>query len=350
MAQIGIVGAGAAGLAAASELSQAGHAVTIFEKSRGVGGRVATRRVEGWAIDHGAQLAKAPSARLQALVEATGTAHDLTPPVWIFDGDGNVAPGDPAFNAEPKWVWPTGNTALAKHMARGLNLHLETTIVALRRTGSGYELVDDGGAAAGPFAAVLLTAPAPQAAAIIAAGELDPAARADLLAALAPVRYRPCISVALAYAGRPELPWYALVNVDRRHPIAWLACEHAKPGRAPAGQALILAQMAPGWTEARWEALPKGTYGRGAPLPEAAAEAQSLAAALVGEGLGELLWADAHRWRYALCDAPCGAAALEGRDGIYVAGDMERGQGRVHLAIESGWAAAGRIMAGLARA
>lgn len=350
MAQIAIVGAGVAGLAAAGELGRAGHSATVFEKSRGVGGRVATRRIGGFAVDHGAQVVKSPSAAVLELVAGTGAAHELAAPVWIFDGAGQVSPGDPAFNAEPKWAWPGGNTAFAKHMARGINVHLETAIAALRRVGAGYELLDEGGAPAGLFDAVLLTAPAPQSASIIAAGDLDPAARAELLDALAPARYRPCLSVALAYARRPELPWYALLNVDRRHPVAWLACEHAKPGRAPDGHALILAQMSPAWSEAHWEGLPKGTYGQGAPLPAPAAEAHAHAVALVGEELGEPLWADAHRWRYALCDAPCGRAAIEGRDGIYAAGDLEAGLGRVHLAVESGWAAARRIAAGLARA
>ena len=347
MAQVAIVGAGMAGLAAADELARAGHGVTVFEKSRGVGGRVATRRVAGFAVDHGAQVVKAPTGPLRALVEAAGGAHDLAAPVWIFDAAGVVSPGDPAFNAEPKWVWPAGNTALAKHMARGLNLHLETAVAALRPAGLGYELVDAGGEGSGPYQAVLLPAPPPQAAAILASGELAPAARAELVDALAPARYRPCLSIALAYGRRPELPWYALLDVDRRHPVAWLACEHAKPGRAPAGHALMLAQMGPAWSLARWDELPKGTYGQSAPLPAAIAEVHALVAALVGEELGEPLWADVHRWRYALCDAPCGPAAVEGRDGIFVAGDLEAGLGRVHLAVESGWAAARRIAAWL---
>lgn len=347
MQQLAVIGAGMAGLAAAGELARAGHAVAIFEKSRGVGGRVATRRVAGFAIDHGAQVVKAPIPELLALVAAAAGAHDLAAPVWIFDGDGQVMQGDPAFNAEPKWVWPGGNTALAKQMAAGLDLRLETTVTALRRAAAGYELVDDGGAAHGPFAAVLLTAPAPQSAAIIAAGDLEPPARDELLAALAPVRYRPCLSIALAY-GRPlDLPWYALLNVDRRHPIAWLAREDAKPGRAPAGHALLLAQMGPAWSEAHWEVLPKATYGQNGPLPDPLGEVSAMVEALVGAELGPPLWADVHRWRYALCDAQCGSAAVEGRAGVYLAGDLEHGQGRAHLAIESGWAAAARIMAGL---
>lgn len=348
MGAVAIIGAGMAGLAAGRDLARAGRTVSLFEKSRNVGGRVTTRRLASFSIDHGAQLVKAPSVELLALVRESGAALDLVAPVWIFDGEGHVIPGDPAMNTEPKWVWPDGNSALAKHLAQGLALHLETTVAALVRSGDGYEVIDAGGERAGPFEAVLLTAPAPQTAAIIAASDLEPEARDELLAALQPVHYRPCLSLALAYARRPAPPWYALVNTDRRHPVAWLACEHAKPGRAPAGQGLMLAQMAPAWSEANWETLARGTYGQHSPLPSAAEEVHELVCALLGEDPGPPLWANAHRWRYALADAACGPAACAGRAGIFVAGDMEHGQGRAHLAISSGWAAARRIMAALA--
>lgn len=347
MAAVAIIGAGMAGLAAGRELAQAGYNVSIFEKSRGVGGRVTTRRVAGFCIDHGAQLLKAPSLALLNLFQETGTAHDLVAPVWTFNHASQVNAGDPAMNTEPKWVWPGGNSVLAKHMARGLALHLETTVAALGRSGAGYEVIDAAGETSGPFDAVLLTAPAPQSAAILAASDIEQAARGELLAALQPVRYRPCISLALAYAQRPTPPWYALVNIDRRHAVTWLACEHAKPGRAPNGHGLILAQMAPAWSEANWETLAKGTYGQDGPLPEAAAAVHAMVCRLLGENPGPPLWVNAHRWRYALADSPCGTAASEGRAGIFVAGDMELGQGRAHLAISSGWAAARRMRAAL---
>ncbi len=348
MAQIGIVGAGVAGLAAGRALTRAGHMVTIVEKSRGVGGRVATRRVAGFSIDHGAQMVRAPSAELLELVHETGSAHDLAAPVWIVDGAGRVISGDPAMNSEPKWVWPGGNTALAKHLAAGLSLRLETTVVAIRPTGAGYELIDAEDARIGPFDALLLTAPAPQSAGIIAASDLDANDRAALLAALQPVHYRPCLSLALAYPQRPEPPWYALVNLDRNHAISWLACEHAKPGRAPAGYGLMLAQMSPAWSQANWDLLAKGTYTPGGTFPAPAAEVHALVGALLDMDLEQPLWVDAHRWRYALADAAYDITVSSGRAGIFLAGDMEYGQGRVHLAITSGWAAARRIVAALA--
>jgi len=52
---IAVVGAGMAGITCARTLQQAGHQVTVFEKSRGLGGRMATRDSAFGSFDHGAQ-------------------------------------------------------------------------------------------------------------------------------------------------------------------------------------------------------------------------------------------------------------------------------------------------------
>ena len=52
---IAVVGAGIAGLACATTLQQAGVQVSVFDKSRGAGGRMSTRRTDSWQCDHGAQ-------------------------------------------------------------------------------------------------------------------------------------------------------------------------------------------------------------------------------------------------------------------------------------------------------
>ena len=65
--KIAIIGAGLAGLTAASHLISAGFRVDLVEKSRGAGGRMATRR-ETWAsLDLGAQYftARSPAFRAQ---------------------------------------------------------------------------------------------------------------------------------------------------------------------------------------------------------------------------------------------------------------------------------------------
>jgi hypothetical protein len=155
--------------------------------------------------------------------------------------------------------------------------------------------------------------------------------------------------VALAYARRPAVPWYALVNLDRQHPISWLACEHDKPGHAPAGTGLLIAQMAHDFSLTHWDAAEKGTYGQqGAPLPPHIAQVHAAIQALLDDDLGMPLWADLHRWRYALPHPGKSAAfdLLNGTgSGLYFAGDYVEGRGRVSEVIECGWRVAEEICA-----
>ena len=78
MKRIAVIGAGLAGLVVARELAKEAE-VTVFEKSRGVGGRMATRYVDGFEFDHGAQFFTARSRGFQAflepLVDAGVVAH-----------------------------------------------------------------------------------------------------------------------------------------------------------------------------------------------------------------------------------------------------------------------------------
>ncbi|MCG8348087.1 MAG: FAD-dependent oxidoreductase, partial [Chloroflexales bacterium] len=282
--QIAIVGAGMSGLAAARLLAQNGLRCTIYEKSRGVGGRAATRRVDDCIFDHGAQYVKAPSSTLHNLVMNSADPdgfppEDIRRPVWVFDAAGTIAEGDPAQNSDPKWSWRSGVTALGKTLATGLTIRFETSVARLARANSAqqYALFNNDGIALDFADAVLLTPPAPQTAAILGASDIDSDLRQLFVNELSGVTYRRCISITFACARRPVLPWYALVNTDRQHPISWLACEHDKAGHAPDPIALLTAQMSHEWSVAHWDALTPGTFGAdGVTLPPAILHVHSL--------------------------------------------------------------------------
>ena len=57
MKNIAIIGAGIAGISLANLLQKKVN-LTVFEKSRGVGGRMATRRAAPYQFNHGAQYFK----------------------------------------------------------------------------------------------------------------------------------------------------------------------------------------------------------------------------------------------------------------------------------------------------
>ena len=52
--RVAVIGAGLAGLTAAARIAAGGAAVTVYDKSRGLGGRLATRRSPQGSFDHGA--------------------------------------------------------------------------------------------------------------------------------------------------------------------------------------------------------------------------------------------------------------------------------------------------------
>ena len=340
MTHLAIIGAGAAGLAAARMLRQRRPelAISVFEKSRGLGGRCATRRRDGFVFDHGAQNVRAPTPAIAQLLTSELPAEqlrDIGLPVWLFSAAGALAAGDPAQNAEAKWIYRDGLNRLGKLLAAGIDVRREVRVGRIAGAAGGqapYTLFDTGGAPLGAADMVLFTAPAPQSADILAASALDESAKAALLAELGRARYRRCISLALAYPRRVERPFYALLNSDRAHPISWLALEHSKaPERCPPGHSLIMAQMAPAWSTEHWDTPPDALQEQIAPL----------VAALLGDELGAPLWSDAQRWRYALPDSYANFDSLNATaSGLFFAGDFAAAQGRVHLAIESGWRAA----------
>lgn len=335
MASLAIVGAGASGLAAAWALRDTSLSTTIFEKSRGYSGRAATRRRNGTRYDHGANYIKPTSERITRLLTEqlpTDGLEDIGRAIWTFDAEGTVSPGDPDANQEPKWTYRTGIHTLGKHLAAAADatVHLQTRIRALKTNDDSWSLEDTDGKRHGSFDAVLLTPPAPQTAALLRASDVPADLRTTLIEGIEAATYASQFTFILAYdtpVPRPD-GVYALLNTDRQHPIAWLSFEHDKPGHVPDGQSLLIAQMAPHWTSARMD-----------DAPEALVEGVVLHVAdVLDADLGEPVWFDSQRWRYALPTqaADEDALAAGAPHGLFFAGDALVGRGRVGRALETG--------------
>ena len=356
--RLAIVGAGPAGLAAAHALP--GHSVTVFEKSRGVSGRAATRWRDApgpagepfrWRYDHGAQYlspdADSPSARLVRDRLPSDGLVDIEGGVWPFDDAGALHPEQARSDPGPRWTYRDGIADLGRRLrdaTPGLDLRQQARVARLQRDDGAWTVETDDGARHTGFDAVLLTPPAPQTADLLRASALGLANGPALIGALGAARYRSQFTVVWAFDHQIERPAdvYALVNRPGDgdghggggHAVAWLAVESDKPNRAPAGATLLIAQMAPAWTQAHYDA-------DRADVVAAAAEA-------VGTVWGALpapLWTDTQRWRYALPDetADADALAAAGEHGLVFAGDFTASKGRVHLALEEGLAAAERV-------
>lgn len=134
--QVAIVGAGIAGLTCARQLAQAGYPVVVLEKSRGVGGRVSTRRLHGTWADHGTGYLAPQTDRfrqLLATLSAEGILQVWTEAVPQIDPYGKLQIPD-RNDRTPCYAAPNGMTAIAKFLAQGLDIRLGQRVQTISLT------------------------------------------------------------------------------------------------------------------------------------------------------------------------------------------------------------------------
>ncbi len=221
-----IIGAGIAGLTAARQLEQQGWTVTVLDKGRGLGGRLATRRLAGGRADHGAQVIRA----------TTATFND-----WLTSPDGQTAlsewPVDPAGTG---WVGRDGMNRVAKQLATGLTIETEQTVVAVQADETGWRIETESGQSFRGDA-LLCTIPAPQALTLFAdkSNLLGPADQRVLQT----IQYEPCLAVLVALSRASQIPEPGGLWLDRPD-IAWVADNQQKGISPDVPTATILASTA----------------------------------------------------------------------------------------------------------
>ncbi len=318
-----MIGAGISGLVCARTLAERGHQVQVFDKARGPGGRMSTRRASDWRFDHGAQYFTVRDPGFRARVAAwrrDGLVAPWTARIAVLDDGMTVMQSDDT----ERLVAVPGMNALCRHLARDLDVSYETRIVSLERAADRWRLASSEGRDLGDFDAVTVSAPAPQAAALLSGAAPELAARAGTVA------MSPCWAVMAAFPKPLELGFDgAFVN---RSPLSWVARNASKPGR-PEGEAWVL-HGSPEWSQDNLELEPVEAAAR---LLEAFGESAG--------GLGSIpAHLDAHRWRYALPQAPLAQPCLVDAGRLLgVCGDWCGGP-RVEGAFLSGSAAAQRLL------
>ena len=337
---IAIIGAGIAGITCARTLVQAGHRVTVFEKSAAPGGRTATRGSPFGGFDHGAQYFTVRDPRFEL---ALRTVPGLCKPwsastVRVLDDHGAVAAaGLPAREAH--WVPTPGMNALARQWAQPLldrqYIALETRVTRMQRdprdarhwqlhtvgpdTESGHKRQLFTG-----FDAVLLAIPAWQARELLQNSELA----THLVQKIETVHVAPCWTLMLAFpqAMQPAFStlgpqWNAARSTHHR--IAWLARESSKPGREPVERWTVQASAA--WSREHFSDDPGRVQAK---LQKAFSEVTGIRA--------EPAYAAVHRWAYAKTEKPLGKSHLwDAKNGIGACGDWCLGH-RVEDAFVSG--------------
>lgn len=204
-----IVGAGIAGLVAAAELARAGQRTIVLEKSRGLGGRMATRRIGEAVCDHGAQFFTVRTRSFQGVVEAAESAGVVRP--WCdgfarLTGPGAAvgAPGD----GHARYRGARAMTDLPKWIAASLPPDLVEVRLSTRAAavcvGDSRVVVGVEAGEAIRARGLLLTSPVPQSLDLLGAGGTIPAFDPSALARLAEVSYDPCFALMLVL-DRPSL-------------------------------------------------------------------------------------------------------------------------------------------------
>ena len=324
--RIAVVGAGISGLAAARTLRDQGHAVTVFEKSRGPGGRASTRRYGELGFDHGAQYFTARDPTFQRAVGSWQEAGIVQPwPARLARLEDRRL--QPSPDRRVRYVAVPGMNALGKHLARDLTLSCQIRVAPPRYQDGQWRLHDDGGADLGRFDALIVALPAPQAAELLAA---EAPVFAETAAA---VQYDPMWAAMLQVAGDDPVGFDGIFVKDT--PFSWIARNSSKPGRH--GTSWV-AHADAGWTRDNLDA----------PAERAAVMLAERFAAVLGIASELVTRLGAHRWLYSLVAEPLDIGTLyEPRRRLAVCGDWCQGA-RIEGAYLSGLAAAGRLLGQLA--
>jgi len=275
--RIAVIGAGIAGLVAARDLSDAGHEVVVFEKSRGMGGRMAARRSEGGAVvDHGLPVLDVPRDGVLAGYVVELATDDLVE----VDAPGQPVPGRSTEGA-PQLAWASGMTRFPKALAHGLEVVTDTRVAAIRADGEMLEVAQDQGNTLGTYDWVIVTAPGAQAADLLDHSPRGAVRAADLRA----VPYDLAVMVLAGVAVEPP-EWFA--HRPLTGPITYVTSETAKE-RAPVdGVASFVVRLDPDVSERLMEASDAAVL----------AEALPALAKVLGKPAATPAWTQVKRWRY----------------------------------------------------
>jgi len=320
---IAIIGAGIAGLSAAQALQAAGQTVHLFDKGRGSGGRMSSKRSDAGALDLGAQYFTARDRRFVEQVRdwvAAGWAAEWKPQLFNYR-DGVLMPSP---DEQTRWVGTPRMSAITRGLLEGITVHFGCRITEVFRGVDYWHLQDAEGVSHGPYERVVIAVPAPQAMPLLAAAP-------KLAGIAAGVQMEPTWAVAVGFDTALPTPMHGCFVQD--NPLDWVARNRSKPGRDAQPDTWVLHATST-WSKQHID-LAKDTvierlWGEFAELVGCVVPAPSFSLA--------------HRWLYA---RPAGnhewGALADPDQGLYACGDWCL-SGRVEGAWLSGQDAARRLL------
>lgn len=277
-----------------------------------IGGRMATTRLGTETFDHGAQYVTARTSEFKAYLEevtALGYASRWNPRTQLHGEEG-------AGQMLPWYVGTPGMASMVRPLAESVRIHTSRKVHTLDRKDKGWHVWFEDETSVGPFHAVAVTVPAPQARLLL--GRID-----EVSQPLARVRMMPCWALMVRLEDK-VLPDQDVFS-DMSEVIRWIARNNHKPGRSRNGENIVI-HASPSWSRESEDIEP--------------------------EMIAEELWGEvshvlglkpvrpvrmmAHLWHHGLVDHSLGETFVYSRESkVGVAGDWCLGRLAEH-AFESG--------------
>lgn len=313
MFDVAVIGAGMAGLTCAQQLQQLGYQVVVLEKSRGVGGRVATRRLPETRADHGARFLKPNTDLLHQLVMVLSSHHIVQPwtdRLYQFNPDNGELVAD--ANWCPYYIAPEGMNAVGKFLGTGLNICFSGRVEKIYPDRNNLiwqitlEATSELESTEVAARTLVMAIPAPQALTL-----LEPEATGVSSAVLDKVRsveFDPCIAVMAGYpaARQKDLaqqnPVWRGLFFPPNDPLAWIAWDSSK--RKGAKQPVFVLHSSAEFAQNYLEATDLQPAGDSAKADALANRILDRAAECTIPWLNAPEWVQIHRWRYAFCRRP----------------------------------------------
>ena len=276
--KIAIIGAGISGLTAAIVLSEIAD-VTLYEKSRGAGGRICTRYSDPYNFDHGAQFFTARTPQFKQFLKPLIKAGVID--IWnarFIEVRNNTITNRRQWNDDhPHYVGVPTMSSIGEYLAKNLNIKLNSE-VSIRKSIMGWEIIDFDGKVAGHYDWVISTVPVEQSLKLLP----DYFSHYE---ALKQKKMLGCYSLMLGFDEILDLDWDAaqFSGTD----ISWISVNSSKPGR-PSDYSLLV-HSTNDWAEKHLDddtdAVKKYLC--------------SQVAGIIGQNVYSAKHISLHRWRYA---------------------------------------------------
>jgi renalase len=321
--KVAVIGAGLAGLTCARELRRAGYFVDVFEQDRVIGGRLSTARVGVESFDLGAQYLTGRSSGFRAFLDETtalGYSARWTPRNKVDGEEG-------AGQMMPWYVGTPGMASIVRPLTESVRVHTGRKAHTLERADKGWRIWFEDETTAGPFAAIAVATPAPEARLLM--GRIP-----HLAQAMNRARMAPCWALMIRFDDKvlPEQDVYS----DMSDTIRWIARNNTKPGRTVRGESIVI-HASPNWSRDTEDVEPETI----------ADELWNEASHLLSLPPVRPVRKAAHLWRHGLVDQPLGETFVYSHDHrVGAAGDWCLGRLAEH-AFESAQGLARAIISSL---